>query len=124
MNILDYAFPFEQYDIWKLSVDMSLKIYELSATFPAEEKYGLVGQIRRASNSVGANIAEGMSRFSEKEKARFLEIAYGSLMEVAHFAILARNLYFLSLKQYDELKIMIQEISNKVNALHKKMTNR
>ena len=124
MNILDYAFPFERYDIWKLSVDMSLKIYELSATFPAEEKYGLVGQIRRASNSVGANIAEGMSRFSEKEKARFLEIAYGSLMEVAHFAILARNLYFLSLKQYDELKIMIQEISNKVNALHKKMTNR
>ncbi len=124
MNILDYAFPFERYDIWKLSVDMSLKIYELSATFPAEEKYGLVGQIRRASNSVGANIAEGMSRFSEKEKARFLEIAYGSLMEVAHFAILARNLYFLSLKQYDELKIMIQEISNKVNALHNKMTNR
>ncbi len=124
MNILDYAFPFERYDIWKLSVDMSLKIYELSATFPAEEKYGLVGQIRRASNSVGANIAEGVSRFSEKEKARFLEIAYGSLMEVAHFAILARNLNFLSLKQYDELKIMIQEISNKVNALHKKMTNR
>ncbi|HMS70087.1 MAG TPA: four helix bundle protein [Saprospiraceae bacterium] len=121
---MDYAFPFERYDIWKLSVDMSLKIYELSATFPAEEKYGLVGQIRRASNSVGANIAEGMSRFSEKEKARFLEIAYGSLMEVAHFAILARNLYFLSLKQYDELKIMIQEISNKVNALHNKMTNR
>jgi len=124
LNILDYAFPFERYDIWKLSVDMSLKIYELSATFPAEEKYGLVGQIRRASNSVGANIAEGVSRFSEKEKARFLEIAYGSLMEVAHFAILARNLNFLSLKQYDELKIMIQEISNKVNALHKKMTNR
>jgi len=124
LNILDYAFPFERYDIWKLSVDLSLKIYELSATFPAEEKYGLVGQIRRASNSVGANIAEGVSRFSEKEKARFLEIAYGSLMEVAHFAILARNLNFLSLKQYDELKIMIQEISNKVNALHKKMTNR
>ena len=108
----EYAFPFERYDVWKLSVDMTLNIYAITAGFPSEEKFGLISQLRRASSSVGANIAEGVSRLSEKEKARFLEMAFGSLMEVAHFTMLSRDLNFISIKQNEEMKIQIFEISN------------
>ncbi|MBP7643693.1 MAG: four helix bundle protein [Saprospiraceae bacterium] len=117
----EYAFPFERYDVWKLSVDMTLNIYAITAGFPSEEKFGLISQLRRASSSVGANIAEGVSRLSEKEKARFLEMAFGSLMEVAHFTMLSRDLKFISIKQNEEMKIKIFEISNKINSLHKKI---
>ncbi|MBK8636670.1 MAG: four helix bundle protein [Saprospiraceae bacterium] len=120
----EYAFPFERYDVWKLSVDMTLNIYAITAGFPSEEKFGLISQLRRASSSVGANIAEGVSRLSEKEKARFLEMAFGSLMEVAHFTMLSRDLNFISIKQNEEMKIQIFEISNKINSLHKKMLGR
>ena len=120
----EYAFPFERYDVWKLSVDMTLNIYAITAGFPSEEKFGLISQLRRASSSVGANIAEGVSRLSEKEKARFLEMAFGSLMEVAHFTMLSRDLNFISIKQNEEMKIQIFEISNKINLLQKKMLGR
>ncbi|MBK8388922.1 MAG: four helix bundle protein [Saprospiraceae bacterium] len=120
----EYAFPFERYDVWKLSVDMTLNIYAITAGFPSEEKFGLISQLRRASSSVGANIAEGVSRLSEKEKARFLEMAFGSLMEVAHFTMLSRDLNFISIKQNEEMKIQIFEISNKINSLQKKMLGR
>lgn len=69
----EYKFPFEKLEIWKLSVELSLNIYQITENFPNEEKFGIISQIRRSSNSVGGNIAEGISRFSNKEKARFIE---------------------------------------------------
>ena len=99
----------------------SIEIYKLTATFPPEEKFGIVSQIRRAANSVGANIAEGTSRFSEKEKARYIEIAFGSLMEVSHFLILSWKLDLISKEQQENLKPAILELSNKLNAFHKRL---
>ena len=113
-------FPFEKYKIWELSLDLSQKIYALTNEFPPEEKFGMTSQLRRAANSVGANIAEGLSRFSEKEKARFIEISFGSLMEAAHFLFLARKLDFITIEDFDMIKPFILEISNKINALYKK----
>ena len=69
-------------------------------------------------------LRRGVSRLSEKEKARFLEMAFGSLMEVAHFTMLSRDLNFISIKQNEEMKIQIFEISNKINSLQKKMLGR
>ena len=117
----DYHFPFERYEIWKLSIGLSKKIYGLTRDFPSEEKYGITSQIRRATNSVGANIAEGVSRFSEKEKARFIEIAFSSLMEVANFLFLTKELGFISDRQFQEIKSEILELSNKVNSFHKRL---
>ena len=93
----------------------------MTTSFPKEEKYGITSQLRRASNSVGANIAEGLSRFSEKEKARFIEIAFGSLMEVAHFLFLSKKLEMVDEDKFGDLKLKIQELSNKINAFHKKL---
>lgn len=118
-NRIVYQFPFERYEIWNLSIKLSEKIYRITSQFPSEEKYGIISQIRRAANSVGANIAEGVSRFSEKEKARFIEIAFGSLMEVAHFLFLSKNLGLISEETLIEIKPEILELSNKINAFHK-----
>lgn len=115
----DYQFPFERYEIWSLSIDFSANMYKLTADFPKDEKFGMISQIRRASNSVGANIAEGVSRFSEKEKARFIEISFGSLMEVAHFLFLAKRLEFIDQQTFDQLKPEIFKLSNKINSFHK-----
>lgn len=119
----NYKFPFERYKIWELGLDLSVDMYKITTSFPKEEKYGMISQIRRASNSVGANIAEGISRFSEKEKARFIEISFGSLMEVAHFMFLANRLGFISEKEFSTTKPILLELSNKINAFHKKLTN-
>ncbi len=117
----EHQFPYEKYEIHSLSVEFSVHMYKITKGFPAEEKYGMVSQIRRASNSIGANIAEGVSRFSEKEKARFIEIAFGSLMEVSHFLFLAHRLEFVSSEDFIATKPMILELSNKINAFHKKL---
>ena len=117
----NYQFPFERYEIWNLSLELSACVYKMTTSFPKEEKYVITSQLRKASNSVGANIAEGLSRFSEKEKARFIEIAFGSLMEVAHFLFLSKKLEMVDEDKFGDLKLKIQELSNKINAFHKKL---
>lgn len=71
------TFSFEKLDVWKLSRNFSINIYEISRNFPEGEKYGLTSQIRRAVVSVSSNIAEGSARSSGVEQSRFTEIAYG-----------------------------------------------
>jgi four helix bundle protein len=76
-------------------------------------------QIRRACISVTCNIAEGTSRWSNKEKIRFIEIAYGSLMEVLNCSIVSLDLEYLSQEQYVEVREKIDQVSNKLNSLKK-----
>jgi four helix bundle protein len=68
-------------DVWRKSIDFANSIYSVTKVFPADERFGLTSQMRRAAVSVSSNIAEGSSRSSDTEFARFIEIAYGSLME-------------------------------------------
>jgi four helix bundle protein len=68
--------------VWQQSRDLALEIYQLTTTFPSEERFGLVSQMRRAAVSVSSNIAEGSSRSSQRDLARFLEIAMGSAIEL------------------------------------------
>ena len=74
---------FERLEVWQRAVRFAQLIYEITRTFPRDELFGLTSQLRRASVSVAANIAERASRSSRKDQARFFEIAYGSLNEVA-----------------------------------------
>ena len=118
---MKYKLPFEKYEIYQLSVSLSLDIYKLTLKWPDEEKYGMISQIKRASTSIGANIAEGTSRSSEKEKVRFIEIAFGSLMEVAHFLFIANKLSFISNDDLDSIKILIDKLANKINSFRKRL---
>ncbi len=95
------------------------KVYQLTNDFPAEEKYGLTSQLRRAAVSVSSNIAEGSTRWSKKDQARFYEIAFGSTMEILNQFILANDLDFLRQQDLVEIRKDIETISRMLNALYK-----
>lgn len=116
---MSHQFPFEKLEIWKLSIQFSKYCYQITGTFPESEKYGLINQIRRASSSVSANIAEGSSRSGKKDQARFIQIAYSSLMEVLNFYILAFELEFINENQLLEMRKSVEELSNKLNAYNR-----
>ena len=74
------VFGFEKLEVWQRAIALVSSVYNLTRSFPQEERFGLVSQMRRAAVSVSANIAEGNSRLSRVEQARFIEMAYGSLL--------------------------------------------
>jgi four helix bundle protein len=110
-------FSFEKLDVWKDAKDFVVKIYQLTEVYPNDEKFGLISQIRRASLSVTNNISEGTSRWSSKEKIRFIEIAFSSLMEVLNCLIISKELNLIDEKIFLELRLDIGKISNKLNSL-------
>ncbi|MDF1578649.1 MAG: four helix bundle protein [Desulfobulbales bacterium] len=98
------AKTFKDLIVWQRAHRLVLAIYKITATFPAHELYGLVSQIRRASVSIAANIAEGFTKRSTPEKAHFLSISQGSLEEVRYYLILAEDLdYAETTKLHDQL---------------------
>ncbi len=111
-----HTYGFEKLEIWQLSRLLVKNVYEATQTFPADEKYGLTSQLRRASVSISSNIAEGVGRSTQKERARFIEIAYSSLMEVLNQLILSNDLAFLTGEQLNKFRNDINELSNKLNA--------
>jgi len=94
-------------------------VYRLSKLFPQDERLGLTNQIRRAVVSVPSNIAEGMGRFSNKERVRFLEIANGSLMEVMCQLEVAQMLEYIDRLQFGEQEVFINETAKMLVGLRK-----
>ena len=118
------AFYYETTQVWKLSRKLVLLTYELTKDYPKHELFGLVSQMRRASVSVSSNIVEGFSRQSGIEQARFTEIAYGSLMELLCQSTLSFDLSYISKENYANARILIEELSNKLNSLRKTQLKR
>lgn len=112
-------YSFEKLEVWEKSKDFAVKIYRTTQSFPKEEKFGLVSQLRRASISVSSNIAEGSSRVTGKDQQRFYIIAYSSAIEVLNQLIICRDLGFFSEDIYDELRTEIEQITAMLNRLHK-----
>lgn len=108
---------FKELKVWQKAYALSLTIYEKSRDFPREELYGLTGQLRRAAVSVGANIAEGCGRRSDGEFTRFLQISRGSLSEVEHHLLLARDLKFITRETHQELDKKIVEVQRMLTSL-------
>ena len=119
-----FLFPFEKLEIWQLAIDLSSDIYNLTINFPADERFGITNQIRRASTSVSANIAEGSGRTGPKDKAKFVQIAYSSLLEVLSFLIVAQKLNFLPYEELELEREKIAKLANKINAFHKTLKAR
>ena len=88
-------------EVWKKAHALTLHLYKVSRDFPRDEMYGLTAQLRRASASIGANLAEGCGRQTDNEMARFLRITLGSASELDYHLLLSRDLGFLSDKDYD-----------------------
>jgi four helix bundle protein len=116
-----YAKPHKNLDAWKKSFDLVIELYRVTRQFPAEEKFGLTSQIRRAAVSVPANIAEGAGRKSPKEFVNFLSIALGSIAELDTLLLLCLKLDFLPEKETEFLTNELNVIGKLVYGLMKKL---
>jgi four helix bundle protein len=107
--------------VWERSHKLTLSIYRVTAKFPKEELYGLTSQIRRASASIGANIAEGCGRSGDPELCRFLQIAAGSASELDYHLLLAYDLGFIDKNNYEELAKEVKETGQMLTSFIRKI---
>lgn len=114
---------FEDMTVWQDSQDFAVRIYELTKAFPKEEMYTLTNQMRRSSSSISANIAEGFSRKSNKDKAQFYRIAHGSLLETKNFVYLTKRLGYIDYEQEDELVKVSEHLQKQIQAILKYFKN-
>lgn len=112
---------FRQLKVWEQSHKLTLRIYEVTKTFPCEELFAITNQIRRASSSIPANIAEGCGRGGNKEYAYFLQIATGSIFELDYHILLAHDLKYLDSVSYKELDDEIQSLKRQLTVLLRKV---
>lgn len=105
--------------VWQRSHKLVLEIYKLTESFPSSEKYGLVSQMRRSACSIPMNIAEGRSKSSDKDFARYLDISSGSAGELDYHILLAKDLGMISSNQYDQLYSELIEIRKMLNGFRK-----
>jgi len=111
-------YSFENLEVWKMSRELVKDVYQITAAFPHNERFGLTSQLRRSSVSVSSNIAEGSTRWSKKDQSRFYEIAFGSLIESLNQLILSVDLTFLQEIQLITLREKIENIARMLNALY------
>lgn len=112
-----HIYSFEKLQVWQDARQFTVFIYKLTSSFPGEEKFGLVSQIRRACISIASNIAEGSARKSAKDQANFYQIAYSSALEVLNQLIISTDLQLISNEHLIICREKIESLSNKLNAL-------
>lgn len=112
---------FTDLKVWQRAHALALEVYRLTADFPAEERFGLTAQLRRAGVSVPANLAEGSKRQHQADYARFLNIAEGSAAETEYLLMLSRDLGYASPERTAPLLVEVTEIARMLHALRTKV---
>jgi len=107
---------FRDLKVWEKAHQLVLAIYQITSKFPAQEKYGLVLQMRRAAISVASNIVEGFKRRSRKESLNFYNISDGSLEELKYQLLVSRDLKYISEQIYKEALGLAEEVSKMLTA--------
>ena len=105
-----HTYSFEKLEVWKLARKIRNRIFEITLSFPVEEKYGLVSQLRRCVLSIGSNIAEGAARKSPKERSRFYEIAHSSLVEIDTQLEIAKKPTYISKKDLNPIEDKFEHV--------------
>lgn len=113
------VFGYRKLIAYQKAKDVVKRTYKLLKQFPAEERYAMCDQLRRASVSVTSNIAEGVNRYSVKDKSHFIEMAYGSLMEVSSQFEIAEELGFISCDNRLSMDQLIEEVARLLSGLQK-----
>ena len=109
-------------EVFNKAHELTIQVYQATKSFPREEIYSLTSQLRRAAMSIPSNIAEGRARGSKADYRRFLIIARGSLEEVRYQLLLSKDLDYITIDRYQQLKNRVEEISKMLNALIKKIS--
>ena len=112
---------YRQLTVWRKSVDLACRAYELAKAFPKEEQYRLTSQLVRAAASVPANIAEGYMRGTRKDYAHFISIARGSCAEVETFLIIAGRCGFAPQAEIGKVLDMAEEVGRMLTSLRRKL---
>ncbi len=108
---------FRKFEVWIRAIKMSKEIYLLTNLFPKHEVYGLVSQMQRSSVSIAANIAEGASRTSDKDFARFLEISLGSAFELETHVTIALELKYITNEKAKEIDEELNHLQRQLSKL-------
>lgn len=116
---MDKIHSFTQLRTWQMARELAVNIYRQTETFPRSEQFGLSSQMRRASVSVAANIAEGFSRATARDKCNFYIMALGSLTETASHSYIAQDLGYLSDTDLVLVLAQISDINKMINGLIK-----
>lgn len=116
-------FSFEKLTVWQRSVEYTELVYSVTRDFPSDERFGLTNQMRRAAVTVSSNIAEGSSRVSKNDFARFLEIASGSLFEVVSQSFLCRKQGVISEQEFQKLYEASEEQGKMLSGLRRSLLN-
>ena len=111
------VFGYRKLIAYQKAKEVVKRTYKMLKKFPAEERYAMCDQLRRASVSITSNIAEGVNRFSVKDKAHFIEIAYGSLMEVSSQFELAEELGYITTADRQNMDELIEEDARLLSGL-------
>ena len=109
-------FGFETLTAWQKAVEYADHIYSITRKFPADERFGLTSQLRRSAVSVSSNIAEGSSRSSHTDFARFVEIAYGSVLESISELTIAKRQEFVSDAMFKTVYKKAKELAKMLSA--------
>jgi len=115
---------FKKLIIWQKARELVKDVYLITRKFPKEELFGLTSQIRRATVSIALNIVEGSGRGTNKDFAHFLDVAFGSALEVEAQIILSLDLEFITNEEYDILNLKIQEIQKMIKKLTDSLRNK
>ena len=110
-------YSYKNLEAYKESKTLVKQVYELLKKFPREEQFALSDQLRRAVISIPSNLAEGSGRLSEKEQVRFIEIAYGSLLEVETQLELACDLHYISEEDLDGVMALVDREAKLLSGL-------
>lgn len=112
---------FKKYTVWQESHTFTLDVYQATKIFPKDELFGLTSQLRRASASIPTNFAEGCGSNSEKEFARYLNIALASCCEVEYLLLLTRDLKYITVEQYQFFEEQLFKIRKQIYNLKTKL---
>ncbi len=115
---------FSDLDVWKHGHKLVLDVYKTTKSFPREEVFGLVSQMRRAASSVTANIAEGCGRYYYKEKIKFYQQARGSIMELQNHLFLAADLVYINKDIFNDTSEQSLVVLREINALISSIRNK
>lgn len=107
----------EDLEVWKIAVALATRVYHVTRTFPDEEKFGMISQMRRAAVSIPSNIAEGAARQGRKEFAQFLSVAAGSASELATQLVIAKNIGLGDQNDLETLSAELDRISRMLQGL-------
>jgi len=112
---------FRKLTVWQEAHEIALRIYQLTQQFPPSEIYGLSSQLRRASSSIPANIAEGCGCDGDREFARFAQIAFRSASETEYHIILARDLGYMKSAEYEDINKQVTKVKQMLSNLLRKL---